>query len=115
MVMFGGTGSTTAVCCLPGAAHWFVFPPACMRPRMSQWITSAKLIVLSGFILVSAATAWYEVAYVWPVKRCDARGAWWDYRDRQCLVPIPLWRITGRGLVPAAVAAGQPTSPRARL
>ena len=71
---------------------------------MNQWITSAKLIVLAGFLVVSAGTAWYEWAYVWPVKRCDARGAWWDFRDRQCLTPMPIWRITGRGLVPAAPA-----------
>ena len=67
---------------------------------MERWITSAKLIVLAGFIVVSAGTAWYEWAYVWPVKRCDARGAWGDFRDRQCLPPLPIWRITGRGVVP---------------
>ncbi|MGI8841920.1 MAG: hypothetical protein ACR2F8_14240 [Caulobacteraceae bacterium] len=71
---------------------------------MDRWITSAKLIVLAGFLVVSAGTAWYEWAYVWPVKRCDARGDWWDFRDRQCLTPLPIWRITGRGLVPAAGA-----------
>ncbi len=83
---------------------------------MDRWITNAKLIVLAGFLAVSLGTAWYEWAYVWPVKRCDARGAWWDFRDRQCLTPMPIWRITGRGLTPAApdqrVAPGvQSTSP----
>ncbi len=78
---------------------------------MERWITSAKLIVLAGFVVVSAGTAWYEWAYVWPVKRCDARGAWWDFRDRQCLTPMPIWRITGRGLVPAAPAPDQRVAP----
>ncbi len=79
---------------------------------MARWITSAKLIVLAGFLFVSAGTAWYEWAYVWPVKRCDARGAWWDFRDRQCLTPMPIWRITGRGVVPAAPAPPTSTSSR---
>ncbi len=78
---------------------------------MNQWITSAKLIVLAGFLAASVGTAWYEWAYVWPVKRCDARGAWWDVRDRQCLTPMPIWRITGRGLVPAARAPDQRVAP----
>jgi hypothetical protein len=75
---------------------------------MERWITSAKLIVLAGFIVVSAGTAWYEWAYVWPVKRCDARGAWWDGRDRQCLTPLPIWRITGRGVAPTAPPVAAP-------
>ena len=79
---------------------------------MDRWITSAKLIVLAGFLVVSLGTAWYEWAYVWPVKRCDARGAWWDFRDRQCLTPMPIWRITGRGLAPAAPGAGRPGDQR---
>jgi hypothetical protein len=81
---------------------------------MDRWITNAKLIVLAGFIVASAATAYYEWAYVWPVKHCDARGAWWDVRDRQCLTPMPIWRITGRGLAPAAAAVDQRVAPGAQ-
>ena len=66
---------------------------------MTRWITSAKLFVLGAFLVVSLATAAYEIYYVWPIKRCDARGAWWDSQDRQCLTPMPIWRITGRKLV----------------
>ena len=72
---------------------------------MTGWITSAKLFVLGAFLIVSLATAGYEIYYIWPIKRCDARGAWWDSRDRQCLTPMPIWRITGRKL-----ASGPPAS-----
>jgi hypothetical protein len=90
---------------------------------MTRWFTSAKLFVIGAFLLASLATVGYEMYYVWPEKRCDERGAWWDPQDRQCLTPMPIWRITGRGLangssaaVPSAnahrVAAGaQSTSP----
>jgi hypothetical protein len=71
---------------------------------MTRWFTSAKLFVLGAFLLASLATVGYEIYYVWPAKRCDERGAWWDPQDRQCLTPMPIWRITGRGL-----ANGPPT------
>ncbi len=85
---------------------------------MTRWITSAKLLVLGLFLAASTATFAYEYFYAWPEQRCEARGAWWDPQDRQCLPPMPIWRITGRRLVtgpPAGaqrVAAGtQSTSP----
>jgi len=83
---------------------------------MTRWITSAKLLALGLFLVASLATFAYEYFYVWPAQKCEARAAWWDPDDRQCLTPIPIWRITGRGLVtgppPQRVAAGtQSTSP----
>lgn len=65
---------------------------------MTRWFTSAKLFVLGAFLLASLATIAYQVYYIWPEKRCDERGAWWDDLDRQCLTPMPIWRITGHGL-----------------
>ena len=90
---------------------------------MTRWFTSAKLFVLGAFLFASLATVGYEMYYVWPAKRCDERGAWWDPQDHQCLTPMPIWRITGRRLTrgpadpapsadPHRVAAGaQSTSP----
>ena len=88
---------------------------------MTRWITSAKLFAFGAFLFASLVTVAYEMYYVWPERRCDEQGAWWDPQDRQCLTPMPIWRITGRGLTsgpPAAsadphrVAAGaQSTSP----
>jgi hypothetical protein len=63
---------------------------------MTRWITSAKLFVLGAFLISALATTGYEIYYIWPVKRCDARGAWWDSQDHACLTPMPIWRITGR-------------------
>ena len=74
---------------------------------MTRWITSAKLFALGAFLIASLATAGYEYFYAWPEKKCDQTGDWWDARDRQCLAPIAIWRITGRGPItgPDAVAA----------
>lgn len=81
---------------------------------MNRWITNTKVIVLAAFFVASAGAAWYDWAYIWPVKRCDERGAWWDVRDRQCLTPLPIWRITGRRLVPPPPFEGQRVAPGAQ-
>ncbi len=89
---------------------------------MTRWMNTAKLFVLGGFLVVAGITTGYEILYVWPVKKCDERGAWWDARDRECLDPIPIWRMTGRGLVNGAatgsdhrVAAGAQSTSAAPL
>jgi len=81
---------------------------------MERWITHGKLIALAAFFVASAITIFYQAYYVWPVQRCEGRGAWWDTKDRQCLDPIPIWRITGRALAkyPAPVS-GSPPGPKA--
>jgi hypothetical protein len=76
--------------------------------RMSRWFTSAKLIVIGAFLFASLAAVGYEMYFVWPAKRCDERGAWWDDRDHQCLTPMPIWRITGRGLANGPPVAALP-------
>ena len=63
---------------------------------MDNWIANLKYIVLGLFLVASVAATGYEWWYVWPAKRCDSAGAWWDPRDRECLTPIPIWRVTGR-------------------
>ena len=71
---------------------------------MNAWITNAKIIVTGAFFVAALATAGYEWRYVWPVRQCEEKGAWWDPQDRQCLTPMPIWSITHRG--------GPPTPPR---
>ena len=78
---------------------------------MTRWITSAKLLVLGLFLCASLATIAYEWVYVWPARKCEARGAWWDPDDRQCVVPMPIWRITGRRLVRGPPESGQRVAP----
>lgn len=63
---------------------------------MEIWIANVKYVILGLFLAGSMAVTAYEWYYVWPVKRCDQAGAWWDPQDRQCLTPIPIWRVTGR-------------------
>jgi hypothetical protein len=70
---------------------------------MNAWILNAKLVCLALFLVASLAIVGYEWRYVWPVRACEQRGAWWDPRDRQCLTPMPIWRLTNRP--PAAVTS----------
>ena len=72
---------------------------------MNAWISNTKYVVLGVFLLGSLSVAGYEWWYVWPANRCEKAGAWWDPKDRQCLTPMPIWRITGR---PQADAAARP-------
>jgi hypothetical protein len=72
---------------------------------MNRAINATTLLLFGLFILASAATSLYQVYYVWPMQKCERAGAWWDPRDRQCLTPIPIWRLTGR-LPPIPDGAG---------
>lgn len=64
---------------------------------MNRSITNAKIILTALFFVATAATIGYEWRYVWPVRNCESKGAWWDPRDRQCVTPMPIWNITHRG------------------
>jgi hypothetical protein len=72
---------------------------------MERWFTTAKLVVLSLFLAVTAGMVGYQMLYVWPAQRCEKQGAWWDQRDRECLTPIPIKRFTS-----GAFAAFRPMS-----
>ncbi len=76
---------------------------------MNAWITNAKLIVTAMAFIAVAATVGYEWLYVWPVQKCEQKGAWWDPKDHQCLVPMPIWRITNRG---GPAEDGKPATPK---
>jgi hypothetical protein len=82
---------------------------------MNPWITLSKFVVLSLFIVTASGVTVYDLIYIQPAKRCERAGAWWDARDRQCLTPIPIWWLTGRGLPnpphPAAGGATQRVAP----
>jgi hypothetical protein len=79
---------------------------------MNRWITATRNALLTLFVIASLGAAAYEWWYVWPVRRCDQAGAWWDPRDHQCLDPIPIWRVTGRLPQPPAAKAPAPASPK---
>lgn len=81
---------------------------------MKRWFTTAHVAILSLFLIVSAAMIGYQILYVWPAQRCDREGLWWDERDRQCLSPIPIERLTGRGIQDYKVAPAAPAPAPAR-
>ena len=87
---------------------------------MSAWISNLKYVVFGVFFIASLSATLYQWWYVWPARKCDQAGAWWDPEDHQCLDPVPVWRITGRGAPgsPAsraqAVGAERPSRPPAK-
>jgi hypothetical protein len=75
---------------------------------MNRWIANTRVFVLGLFLIGSLAATGYEWWFVWPVQKCERAGAWWDPADRQCLTPMPIWRITGRPPSEDAAHPGQP-------
>jgi hypothetical protein len=65
---------------------------------MQRWYANSLRICLGLFVVAVAVTVAYDAVCVWPEEHCEGRGAWWDPKDRQCLAPVPIWRITGRTL-----------------
>ena len=68
---------------------------------MRESYARLKLFFLGLFVLIAAGLWGYNALYVWPAKQCEAQGHWWDDRDRQCGVPVPLTVLTRR-LAPAS-------------
>jgi hypothetical protein len=63
---------------------------------MNRTIDRMKVIFVALFAVLSAGVFVYHIGWVWPGKRCEARGDWWDWRSRVCAHPILLSDITGR-------------------
>lgn len=77
-------------------------------------LTRSALII---FLFISAGLVAYEYLYVIPAKKCEAASLWWDQRDRECLTPMPIWKITGRmpdHVVPAPPLSTPPAAPDKR-
>jgi hypothetical protein len=72
---------------------------------MQRWISNTKYVLMGLFVVASLGATAYQWWFIWPVRKCDQAGAWWDPRDHQCLTPMPIWRITGHAAhTPAATA-----------
>jgi hypothetical protein len=78
---------------------------------MFRIFSRVQLAYLAVFLIICAGLYAYEAIYVWPAQRCEASGAWWNARDRECDTPIQVWRITGRSPRPART--GPPAAPSA--
>ena len=63
---------------------------------MNRSIDRLKLIFLVIFAICCVFIWTYQALYVWPRNKCEAMGDWWDWHDRVCAVPMPIWRFTGR-------------------
>jgi hypothetical protein len=77
---------------------------------MNRWIANTKYVLLGLFLIASLGAAAYQWWVIWPARKCDETAAWWDARDHQCLVPMPIWRITGR--LPSAPSPATPPAAR---
>lgn len=63
---------------------------------MNVTINRLKVVFLIIFA-VGCVSLWaYQIFWVWPAKRCDESGAWWDWSTRVCAQPIYIPSLTGR-------------------
>jgi hypothetical protein len=65
---------------------------------MFRMINRTTMLFGGVFLIACLVALVYHVFFVWPQQDCDQRNAWWDGHDRQCLTPIPIWRLTGHEL-----------------
>ena len=79
---------------------------------MNIVIDRIKLLFLGLFILSAGAVWAYQALYAWPRQACEAHGDWWDDRDRQCAIPMPIWTFTHRmpGSKSGAASASAPAA-----
>jgi len=63
---------------------------------MNRTIDRLKLIFLVIFACACVAVLVYQLGWAIPRERCEAKGDWWDWRERICAHPVPLADITGR-------------------
>ena len=72
---------------------------------MFRLINRTTLVFFGFFLVAAAGLALFDAVFVWPQQQCERDGAWWDHQDRQCLTPIPIWRLTGRTMTSPAHGA----------
>jgi hypothetical protein len=64
---------------------------------MTQFINRLKLVFLVLFAVGCVGVWTYQLMYARPRALCEARHGWWDWHERVCAQPIPLWVLTHRG------------------
>lgn len=81
---------------------------------MNVVIDRIKLIFLGLFVAACAGIFAYHYFFVWPKQACEAHGDWWDDKDRECAIPMPIWAFTHRMPgQPAAHPGGEAAAPKA--
>jgi hypothetical protein len=68
---------------------------------MNNAITRLKWIFL-GIFAVGVVAVWtYHIFWVWPAKKCEGEGRWWDGPSMTCATPLYIPDLTRR---PAGVS-----------
>ena len=83
---------------------------------MRTTLDRVKLLFLCVLVIaVCCGGIWaHQVFDVWPRKqRCEAMSDWWDPKDHQCGIPMPIWRFTGRMPQPETPSAKPVPKPAA--
>lgn len=75
---------------------------------MPSTIPRLKLFFLGLFFLGCIAVWAYQIFYIWPRDRCEAKQAWWDPQTRVCAAPIFLPKLTGRPIGSPPLKPAQP-------
>ena len=63
---------------------------------MNPTIEKLKIIFLGIFFFAAAVSWGYQVFWVWPQRKCESQGYWWDGSTRTCAAPIYIPNLTGR-------------------
>lgn len=63
---------------------------------MSRFIDRLKLFFLGLFVLCTVTIFVVHFVWIWPGKKCEEAGEWWDWRTRTCARPVLISDITGR-------------------
>jgi hypothetical protein len=74
---------------------------------MYKLIDRLKLIFLAVFAIASVGSLTFHAMWIWPEKRCEAKGDWWDWRTRSCAHPVLISDITGRTIPEREAAAAK--------
>lgn len=80
---------------------------------MNRLIDQLKIVFLGIFAVLCVAVWTLHLVWIWPAKRCEAKGMWWDWRTRICALPVPLEVFTHRKTGEAVIVpAPQPIAPQ---
>jgi hypothetical protein len=63
---------------------------------MDRFFFRLRLVFVSIFVVVCAASFAYSYFWRWPEQRCLANHNQWDWRQRVCAVPVIITDITRR-------------------
>lgn len=63
---------------------------------MVRLIDQLKYVFLTVFAVLTVTIFVVHAVWIWPGKQCEAKGNWWDWRERACARPVLISDITGR-------------------